>query len=782
MEFHATLSEGLSPPVIPLTEIAAAAPGTSAADGVAAAIRGLREPFAIIARPGWGLLVDERVREGLLQVMTARPALTAVAIAYAGDAPTPVLGAALTPDDTATRRLPIAVALDVRRSALAARALGVASGDPWIDLVERIRLSGALLEWRAIFGQTPADLVATTNDSLPPMNGSLDLGDVGVRPLPDDPATILGPGWTSVWVPEADDHHQPISGPHRPDVSWRRLAYVRADEAPGAQPVQLDDASPVLGWVMPDGLPGGVPLMVFHTPDGRPVLAEADSAVPPGESARMLGWGLAAPTAAVAPARVVPADCIEVDGVTLYRGRRPGTRGLFMDPADTGQLTAAPLPGSVPIGYAATRPGPGLVPIVHEGIVIGYGVGQSTSGSVAWMGDPPAEYRAADRSLLARVRRRAAVEVRTRRACPDVGVLVLPWLTTGGADSFVTALTESLRARGMRMHVVLTYPGAESPGDRRELIRPFAASLMCAPEDAPGRPLPNVIMEVARRERAGHLIICGGWQSYEGLPGLRAALPGVRVTDILFNDIGHVGNNRRLAPWIDMTVCAYDGLRTLLVEGYGEDPSRVTTAYIGIDTDRFRPATADARASLKRQMGFDPARPLWGYAGRVSEEKCLPDLVEAVAMVKDELDVQVVIQGEGPASDHVRRAVATSGLDVVVRPFQPDQLPMLQALDAYVLPSRVEGIPLALMEAAACGAMPVATAVGGVPDLVRPGQTGYLAAPRDPSSLAAALLAARDTPPWLRDEMAHEARELVRTSMSWDGTVDAYAAILGLTR
>ena len=82
------------------------------------------------------------------------------------------------------------------------------------------------------------------------------------------------------------------------------------------------------------------------------------------------------------------------------------------------------------------------------------------------------------------------------------------------------------------------------------------------------------------------------------------------------------------------------------------------------------------------------------------------------------------------------------------------------------------------MEAMACGALPIATAVGGIPDLVIPGVSGYLAAAQQPGALAAALLAAARTPEWMRSEMAYEGRQRVRREMSWPRTVDRYLELL----
>ena len=382
------------------------------------------------------------------------------------------------------------------------------------------------------------------------------------------------------------------------------------------------------------------------------------------------------------------------------------------------------------------------------------------------------------RSLARRARARVGSEIRVRRADARSVLIVLPWMTVGGADFFIRDLARDLGALGMESHVVLTYPGAESPPDNRSALRPMVRSLTCAPDDHPGEHLADVVNRIGRKHRVGTMLVCGGWQIYEALPGLRSALPGTRVVDILFNDFGHIENNRRYSPWIDVTVCAFPGLQDLLVRSHGEDPERTRTIFIGIDTSRFSPASGALRAEIRGQMGLDPNRPVWGYAGRISTEKCLPNFIHALEALGDAVPAQVVIQGDGPADADLADAIAATGVEVVRRGFQPDQLPALQAMDAYVLPSRVEGIPLAIMEAAACGAVPVASAVGGVPDLVLPGFSGYLAAPDDPGALAAALLALAGTPDWLASEMAANARAIVRRRMTWTQTVRDYAALI----
>jgi glycosyltransferase involved in cell wall biosynthesis len=101
----------------------------------------------------------------------------------------------------------------------------------------------------------------------------------------------------------------------------------------------------------------------------------------------------------------------------------------------------------------------------------------------------------------------------------------------------------------------------------------------------------------------------------------------------------------------------------------------------------------------------------------------------------------VLLAGDGPErerlADHARRA----GLDGVVQflGFRRDVSALLAVSDCVALPSLSEGLPNIVLEAFAAGRPVVASAVGGVPELVLPGETGWLVPPRDPAALADAL-------------------------------------------
>ncbi len=126
--------------------------------------------------------------------------------------------------------------------------------------------------------------------------------------------------------------------------------------------------------------------------------------------------------------------------------------------------------------------------------------------------------------------------------------------------------------------------------------------------------------------------------------------------------------------------------------------------------------------------------------GRLKAPKDMATLLDALALLGDvELDALVV--GDGPDAAALREQVERLGLEGRVRLCgERDDVPALLAeADCFVLSSRSEGLPVSILEAMAAELPVVASAVGGVPELVEDGETGFLVPPGDPAALADAL-------------------------------------------
>jgi len=157
-------------------------------------------------------------------------------------------------------------------------------------------------------------------------------------------------------------------------------------------------------------------------------------------------------------------------------------------------------------------------------------------------------------------------------------------------------------------------------------------------------------------------------------------------------------------------------------------------------------------------------------AGRLSPEKGHKYLIEAMPrVVASEKDAVLLVFGDGPLRNYLARLAERVGCGNSIHflGFVPDFSSFLMNIDLFVLPSLIEGLPNALLEALAAARPVVATAVGGVPEIVADGKTGILVSPGDSGQLARAIIEL------LSDEglaraMGQAGKESIRTSHSFD--------------
>ena len=223
------------------------------------------------------------------------------------------------------------------------------------------------------------------------------------------------------------------------------------------------------------------------------------------------------------------------------------------------------------------------------------------------------------------------------------------------------------------------------------------------------------------------------------------------------------------------------------VHHVGLDPSRVDVVPNGVDADRFRPgpqapSPASSQTSSRAPSGTG-ARPSLVWLGGLVPVKRADVLVEAVALMRE--DVEVLVAGDGELAAQVRELAAArfpgtsaTGREVRLLGHVADPAPLLQQADGFVLTSAAESCPMALLQAMATGLPAVATAVGGVSEVWGPVAPDLLCPPGDPRALAAAL----DTlvaDPALRADLGARARARVlstyTTEHCLEGLLRTYA-------
>ncbi len=194
----------------------------------------------------------------------------------------------------------------------------------------------------------------------------------------------------------------------------------------------------------------------------------------------------------------------------------------------------------------------------------------------------------------------------------------------------------------------------------------------------------------------------------------------------------------------------------------------------GIDAERVRPDRLGG-AALRRALGLAPGDVLAGFVGRLAAVKDVGALLAAFDAARARCPrLALLVVGDGPQSAALADALAAPR----VRHLAPRHAlnDVYGALDLLVLPSRSEGCPQVVVEALAAGVPVLASAVGGVPGLVRHGREGLLVAPGDGPALADAL-AALGGDAALRARLAQGARAADLAAHATEAVAAALAAI-----
>ena len=162
----------------------------------------------------------------------------------------------------------------------------------------------------------------------------------------------------------------------------------------------------------------------------------------------------------------------------------------------------------------------------------------------------------------------------------------------------------------------------------------------------------------------------------------------------------------------------------------------------GIDLDRMKPGTVDLR-QLKKSLRLHPDRPVVGMVARLSPPKGhIHFLAAAEDLAWEREELQFLIVGDGELREGLEaRAAGSAALRgrIVFAGMRRDIPAIMEILDVFVLPSLWEGLPIVLLEAMASGRPIVASAVGGIGEVIRDGENGLLVAPGDAGRLCAAI-------------------------------------------
>jgi len=383
---------------------------------------------------------------------------------------------------------------------------------------------------------------------------------------------------------------------------------------------------------------------------------------------------------------------------------------------------------------------------------------------------------------------RTSAEAHGLHAAPEASapqrvVLVTNGLGRGAAEAQLLRLARMLVARGDEVGILSILPAVE-----------------CS--EADGLDVPVATLDPGRRARSARAIASGSRILKEWAPDtlisfvyqanvlgrVAGRLAGVpTIVSSIRNE--HFGGRRR-----ETVLRCTDGLATVtttnstavarsLIDRRVVPADRLAVVPNGLDTTVYRPDQS-RRAAVRATLGLRHDAFLWLSVGRLHDQNDHATLLRALTRLTL-AQPTVAIAGDGPLREpletlakqlRVNRSVRFLGL-------RADVPELLRAADGLVLSSTHEGSPNVILEAMATGVPVVATAVGGVPELVRTGETGFVVPPDDPRALSTAMGFLMALPEDGRRNMGAWAQEFVEREHSldamrtgWFGTLDRYEA------
>ncbi|MBX5492925.1 MAG: glycosyltransferase [Chloroflexi bacterium] len=333
-------------------------------------------------------------------------------------------------------------------------------------------------------------------------------------------------------------------------------------------------------------------------------------------------------------------------------------------------------------------------------------------------------------------------------------VRIITRLNIGGPAIHTLLLTARLD-RGRFQPLLVTGATTADEGDMLPLAAQLGVRPYFVPELGrvvrPGQDLLALARLVRLLRRLRPTIVHTHLAKAGALGRLAARLAGVPV--VIHTYHGHVFHSY-FSPLRTRAVLAAEhflaGLTDCLVTvgerqrrelaAYGFRPQQLVAIPLGLDLERFLAPTP--RGALRRELGVPADAPLVGIVARLVPIKAHDDFLRAAALLhRERPDAHFAIVGDGERRPALEGLAAELGLAGCVHfvGWRRDLPAVYADLDVVCLTSLNEGSPVALIEAMAAARAVVATAVGGVPEVVQDGASGLLVPPRDPGALASAV-------------------------------------------
>ncbi|WP_434687167.1 glycosyltransferase [Pseudanabaena minima] len=317
-------------------------------------------------------------------------------------------------------------------------------------------------------------------------------------------------------------------------------------------------------------------------------------------------------------------------------------------------------------------------------------------------------------------------------------LFALPWMTTGGVDTVILQLIKTLKIQGFDVTVCTTSQTTPDMGDstaRYEEITPKIYNLCKLINSDIWEELVFYLIESQNIEI---IFLSGSSYFYDILQDIKDKFPAIKIVDQLYNEFGHINNNRKYSRFIDINIAENESVANCLLLEHQEQSDRVQLINNGVDTNYFDPNKVNNIEIIDNLVPKDKF--IISFLGRFSQEKCPKLFVEIANHLKNDDALYFVMAGNGYLYNEILELIKRYGLEnKVYLPGFVDSRDYLRISNLLVLPSEIDGRPNSVLESLSMGVPVISSSVGGLPKIIKDEYNGFLCASGDIKSFVSCI-------------------------------------------
>lgn len=355
-------------------------------------------------------------------------------------------------------------------------------------------------------------------------------------------------------------------------------------------------------------------------------------------------------------------------------------------------------------------------------------------------------------------------------------LFALPYAVVGGAHKRFLELALYLKQNGYKIVVVTTLGTSDHQINLLSEYEAVTQDIFPLSEVlADQMDWKEFVFYLIQTRNVGSIFLGGSQFFYDILAEVKSKYPNIKVVDQQFNLFVHFDNNRSNCSRIDHTIVENESIAERIKELDPEGKVKFDLIHNGVDTQgEFAPG----RAHTERPPIIPPTAIVVSFIGRISVEKAPDIFVELAKKLSKDKNLFFIMAGPGPLYDEMLDKVKRLGLeDRVWMPGSVNTKEFLSFTDILVVPSRIDGRPNIILEALSLGVPVVASDIGGIPFLVKDGETGFLC-PREDVEMLCEKVKILSRERELRTKMGRYAREFAVNNLDCSIFLPKYLEVL----